>query len=161
MANASDRSGLFRAVWGSSQKKLESVAESITTGGIDTGAPRINEEEVVEQLRQWKAPQEVIDAWLGNTSPESEDPEIPELEVWNDCWISVDVFRRCKQTVAVGFGGAAYLGITATEIVAVCNAFRILRKHRAGVLEDVQFMGDVAARVLSERDKAAMPTRRK
>lgn len=116
----------------------------------------------MEQLRQFNAPQTIVDAFEGNHVERDDDEPVP-IEVWTDLWDSVRVFRVTQSEMLAGFGGVVWLNVRPTEIESSCNMLKIRWRDRDQVLEDVQAMATVAAKMNNDEqsEKAQLRARQK
>lgn len=73
------------------------------------------------------------------------------MEVLEENWEAVHVFKLCKQSWVVGLGGAFALGLTALEIDAACRLTRVPSKRWPEVSDHVEEMGRIAAEELNKR----------
>ena len=95
---------------------------------------------------------DVADFLKRGSQEEDQDTEI-ELEVLEDNWNAVLVFRHCAQHWIAGMGGAAALGITATEARAAMSGLGIRHEDDPFVFAYVIEMGHEAARALNQKSK--------
>lgn len=73
----------------------------------------------------------------------------PVIEVLEENWETFEVYQRCQHTFA-GMAGLP-IGFSASEVASAMAALRVPRRRQREVLDGVQLMGRVQARVLSER----------
>ncbi len=76
-----------------------------------------------------------------------------ECEVLECNWWPVQVYLRCQQTMLAGMAGAVLLGVSAVEVRAVCSLMRVPRSAWPDVLDGVQAVAGMVAKI--ENDKAA------
>lgn len=96
-------------------------------------------------MRQFGCPEEIIREKLGLGELESE--EIIELDVW---WIndnSVAVFKSSQPQLLAGMGGIVWASALSREIHPTCLMLHIEQEWWPQVLEDVQYMSSVAAKL--------------
>ena len=74
--------------------------------------------------------------------------------VWCTHWQAYRVFTACRFDDSVGGFGAIAQGISAVEIEAVCNGFRITGDEREATLEQVRLMSIEACNYLNEQRAA-------
>lgn len=70
-------------------------------------------------------------------------------------WQSVEIFRRCQQTVA-GMSGVC-TGFAAQEVRAALELLGISRRRWPSLFDDVLYMGSVAANEINRKTSPAMP----
>lgn len=75
-----------------------------------------------------------------------------ECEVLECNWLPVMVYLRCQQTMLSGMAGAVLLGVSAVEVRAVCSLLRVARSEWPDVLDGVQTLAGMVAKI--ENDKA-------
>jgi hypothetical protein len=87
-----------------------------------------------------------------------DQPDIAEVEVFADCWDSVEAFRLCP-IVAVGAGmaGVIWMGINPSEIYAACRLLKVARSDWDDIARDVVYMGNEVADLRNKRQ--VKPTR--
>ncbi|MCR6661824.1 MAG: DUF1799 domain-containing protein [Luteimonas sp.] len=103
----SDLPGVPRAVRSRPRKKLQDVARALSgkgqrTGGVDRG----------------HVPDATVSAadFLRDGGDADADPEVEIVEVLEDNWIAVQVFRNCKPEWLTGMHAPFYAGISSQEI---------------------------------------------
>lgn len=102
-------------------------------------------------MRKFGCPEEIIREKLGLSELESD--EIVELEVW---WLhehSVAVFKHCQPQLLAGMSGVVWTSTLAREIYPTCLMLNISQEWWPQVIEDVQFMSAVAAKLNNQMKK--------
>ena len=74
-----------------------------------------------------------------------------EVEVLEENWAAVMVFKRCRQEWAMHMAGATAMGLSALEVRAGCELAGIPQAQWDEVSEQVQEMGAIAAEALNQR----------
>ncbi len=133
------RAGVFRCdVWRGQAKKLEAAARVWAGGGVTEGPG------LIEDLRAFGAPQEVIDV-----AQQAEQRE-RLCVVWPENWDTVRLFCDLSTQWQVGFGGV--IGLRYESVLAV---MRLRRIKGAEMFDDLRVMEAEALRVLSARVRSA------
>ncbi|MCL1550458.1 DUF1799 domain-containing protein [Xanthomonas nasturtii] len=110
-----DPAGLFRAVRRRPRKKLEAVARALIGKGPRTGGQDQDDEEpdltvsAADFLRDGGNPEKAVEL----------------IEVLQENWQAVMVFRQCRAHWVTGMHAPIYDGITAMELEAAARLHRI------------------------------------
>ena len=98
---------------------------------------------------------EALGEHYDNRFEEDEDGEnVRVLEVWYTLRRSVDVYLRCQSEILAGMGGAVHLTVTCREVDSACRLMLVPRNEWPTVLDDVQYMSSVSARLRNEDNKS-------
>lgn len=73
------------------------------------------------------------------------------IEVLECNWTAVQVYLRCQQTVLSGMGGAAYLGVSASEAMASARMLRVRPPEWPELIDSVQMLASMVARIENEK----------
>lgn len=118
-------------------KKLQAVAEAITGS-----APKSRATE--EELRAMTPAERM----KGTPCKAAR-----KLMVLRCNWSAVRAYLRCQQTMLAGMGGAAYMGVSATEVRAAVSMLRIPAREWPDVIDGAQTLAGMVAKI--ENDKLA------
>ena len=102
-------------------------------------------------MRKFGCPEEIIREKLGLGELESE--EVVELEVW---WLndySVAVFKNSQPQLLAGMAGVIWTSALSREIHPTCLMLNVPQEWWPQVVEDVQFMSAVAAKLNNQTKK--------
>jgi len=76
------------------------------------------------------------------------DDGVIEIEVLDENWNTVQVFRYCQPSFITGMHAPVYLGISALELQAACSLLRIAPDD--DLISGIKIMCEETARVYSK-----------
>lgn len=126
---------------GGCRKKLQDVAEALTGGSRKTTSD--DERERLASL----SPAERMKGISACEQPTT-------IEVLECNWAAVQVYLRCQQTVLSGMGGAAYLGVSASEVMASARMLRAHPREWPDLIDGVQMLAGYVAKIENDKMKA-------
>jgi hypothetical protein len=99
---------------------------------------------VVQQLRQFGAPESVCQAWESTNEGDA-------LEVLECNWRALQTYQRCRWNVVAGMAGVHYDGIAAHELRAALALCRVPAGDWDDVLWRVDYLVREAQTILNAR----------
>jgi hypothetical protein len=97
-------------------------------------------------MRAFGAPEHIIEEKFGL----QDESAVVEIEVWYTHLSAVNVFMRSKAPIMVGMSGGYHDVVSGQEVESVCRMLRIPRAEWFEILDDVQLMSSISARIKND-----------